>query len=107
MVACLSDKEENLRLRFGERFEVSSTVGGDKINFDSNYATLEFRHHHGTLNSTEVSNWVQFCLNFVEVSADLTPGTRRATKRTRDTGPLMGLSTNIRNHFTYQAERLR
>lgn len=28
--------------------------------------TIEFRHHSGSINSTKIVNWVQFCVNFVE-----------------------------------------
>jgi hypothetical protein len=34
----------------------------------SKYKTIEFRQHHGTLNHTEITNWIQFILNFVETS---------------------------------------
>lgn len=92
---------------FGDHEDILDSVDGEKIRISENYPTWEFRHHHGTLDPTEVSNWIQFCLNFVETSADLSPGTRRKTKRTRDTGPLLGLPSSVRNHFRYQAERFK
>ncbi len=32
------------------------------LNMDMFYKTIEFRQHHGTLDSDEISNWVQFCV---------------------------------------------
>lgn len=101
-----NDPEER-RYMFEGHEEIGDCITGEKISVASDYATWEFRHHHGTLDPTEVSNWIRFCLNFVETSADLVPGSRRKTKRTRDTGPLMGLPTSVRNHFRYQSERFK
>lgn len=103
LLQCPEERKHLLRNHY-ELLSVISDWRERKIHF-SDYGTIEFRHHHGTLDPTEVSNWAQFAVNFVEVSADLAEGTRRATKRTRDTGPLLGLSTRIREHFWYQAER--
>lgn len=101
-----NDHEERRHL-FASHEDIIDSVNGGKICVSEDYPTWEFRHHHGTLDPTEVSNWIRFCLNFVEVSADLAPGSRRKTKKTKDRGPLMGLPTSVRNHFRYQAERLR
>ena len=30
------------------------------------FDTIEFRQHHSTLDSQEVINWIQYCLNFVD-----------------------------------------
>ena len=30
--------------------------------------TVEFRQHAGSLNGTKIGNWIQFCVNFVEIS---------------------------------------
>lgn len=30
--------------------------------------TVEFRHHSGTCNAEKITNWIKFCVNFVEVS---------------------------------------
>jgi hypothetical protein len=37
-----------------------------KLNVDSwwAYRTVEFRHHHGSVDADKVCNWVQFCLQF-------------------------------------------
>lgn len=76
-----------------------------KLDFDSflEQQTIEFRHHHGTIDPVEVTNWIKFCLNFTETSRRMT---RRGQTR-RDTGPLMGLDSRTRQHFLLQAEKHR
>lgn len=32
------------------------------------YGTIEFRHHHGTLDHKRVDAWIRFCVNFVNTS---------------------------------------
>jgi hypothetical protein len=32
------------------------------------HGTVEFRHHSGSVNAEKISNWIKFCVNFVEVS---------------------------------------
>ncbi len=32
----------------------------------SKHGTVEFRHHHGTLNSEEAINWIKFCVGFMK-----------------------------------------
>lgn len=34
------------------------------------HGTIEFRHHHGTLKSDEVINWVKTCLIFIQYARD-------------------------------------
>ena len=45
-----------------------------KINIRSylRHGTVEFRQHNGTLNSEKAINWILFCLNFIEVTINLT-----------------------------------
>lgn len=83
-------------------FAMHSSCSHDrKVDFEAldRYDTIEFRHHPGTLDPWAITNWIKFCVNFVEVSADLTPGTHRKTKKYHDTGPLMGLSWRTKRHF--------
>lgn len=71
----------------------------------STYGTLEFRHHHGSVCVTEITNWIKFLVNFVETSAGLTHvrnaagETVRTPKRRRDNGVFTGLETNVKRHF--------
>lgn len=43
---------------------------GYKVNILSydQYNTVEFRHHHGTVDPDEAVNWIKFCTNFVDQS---------------------------------------
>lgn len=80
-----------------------------KLDFDDYFEhdTTEFRHHHGTIDPVEITNWIKFCLNFTQVSAKLAPRNPRGTIRVRDRGPLMGLDTRTRRHFLLRAEKYR
>lgn len=57
-----------------EPFEfVDKISGGDrykKINIEAYIAhgTVEFRQHFGTVDEKNITNWIQFCVNFVEQS---------------------------------------
>lgn len=47
--------------------------------------TIEFRHHSGSLSGEKVTNWIQFCVGFVEASRSTTAtGTTSATSRRRN-----------------------
>jgi hypothetical protein len=35
---------------------------------DGGYGTIEFRHHHGTVQGADIANWVSFLHHFVEAS---------------------------------------
>ena len=113
IIRVLEDPHEKQRtFRNLESFcgEIECFAGhGEKLDFGQSqrYGTVEYRHHHGSVDPTEVSNWIQFCVTFHEISARLAPKTRRSDKCFRDTGPLMGLPTRIRDHFFWQAERFR
>lgn len=52
-----------LRNRYGAH---ESRYG--KVNLESylRHGSLEFRQHSGSVNSEKVSNWIRFCVNFVE-----------------------------------------
>jgi hypothetical protein len=41
-----------------------------KINLSSYYdhGTVEFRHHHGSIDHMEITNWIRFCVEFFEAS---------------------------------------
>lgn len=41
-----------------------------KVNLCSyiRHGTVEFRHHHGSVDSEEICNWIKFCVGFVENS---------------------------------------
>lgn len=32
------------------------------------HGSIEFRHHSGTVNADKITNWIKFCVNFVETS---------------------------------------
>lgn len=42
-----------------------------KVNLSAfgRHGTIEFRHHSGTTNAKKITNWIQFCLEFVAASA--------------------------------------
>jgi hypothetical protein len=53
-----------------------------KVNLASylQHGTIEFRHHHGSVDKAEIGNWVEFLLNFVEkVNRDTPKGDIRIT----------------------------
>lgn len=58
------------------------------------FQTIEFRHHHGSVDADELVNWVRFLQNFVERSVKLTK-----SKTARDNGPMTGLPTRVRKFF--------
>jgi len=108
---CYENPEDRERL-FRSNSDFASFIESGhckKLDFDSiwNTDTVEFRHHHGTIEPREVSNWIQFCLNFTEISADMAPGSRRRKRHARDTGPLMCLPSRIQRHFKRQRKKLR
>lgn len=45
--------------------------------------TIEFRHHSGTVDATKATNWVRFCVAFIEASSPRTLGEVSAPSRTR------------------------
>lgn len=48
--------------------------------------TIEFRHHSGSLSGEKVTNWIQFCVGFVEASRSTTAtGNTSVTPRRRNT----------------------
>lgn len=61
--------------------------------------TIEFRHHHGTLDSKEINNWIQFVVNFVDVSKKI------SRYGIRDYGPTMGLSPSIRKYYSNKKQK--
>jgi hypothetical protein len=93
------------------------------------YGTLEFRQHHGTTKGKEITNWVRFLLNHIEVSRRLTvasepivtavipegasapePGSVEVRKGARgpaykDKDVTMGLRTHVKKHFLGQKAR--
>lgn len=57
----------------------------------SNYGTIEFRQHHGTVNGQKITNWIRFLLNFIEMSRLIATANRRpvrSKKKSADTGRL-------------------
>ena len=75
------------------------------------HGTIEFRHHHATTDAKEITNWIRFLVNFVEVSRELAPqrdGEGRVMEpalRKRDTGPMLGLPSHVRKHMREQIVR--
>jgi hypothetical protein len=99
---------------FGEHYDRVSVQPLNK------YGTIEFRQHHGTINAKEITNWIRFLINHIEVSrricaaapvvstaiapASAAPETVKQ-KPVKDRDVLMGLSTSTRKHFKGQASR--
>jgi hypothetical protein len=79
--------------KLGFAFDRYRTVNLESIN---KYGTIEFRHHHGTVEANAATAWVKFCLNFVERSILINKNPRR---KIRDTNPWIGLDTNTRKYF--------
>lgn len=75
-----------------------------KLNLEAldDHGTLEFRHHHGSIDPKVVCNWIRFVVNFVERSRTIASG----KKRVRDLGPFTGLSPAARL-FYQNRSRLR
>lgn len=60
-----------------------------KLNLVSynSHGTIEFRHHSGTVQASKIIPWIQFCVNFVEQSAQSVAGdSSPAPSRGRNTG---------------------
>jgi hypothetical protein len=57
-----------------ERWDGYMYQGGryNKVNLCAflRHGTIEFRQHSGTMNVDKVINWIVFCVNFVETSAN-------------------------------------
>jgi biotin operon repressor len=50
--------------------EIANIAPRDKVNLGSflRHGSIEFRHHSGTVNAEKATNWIKFCVNFVEKS---------------------------------------
>lgn len=61
-----------------KRHLVSAANKYRKVNLNklTQYGTIEFRHHSGTLNFTKIVNWLSFLQGFVKRSCELTTTTR-------------------------------
>lgn len=68
-----------------------------KINLQAylRHGTIEFRQHSGTCNAEKTSNWVRFCVNFVEQSV-VRMETVRATSASRSSDVSMRASTQAK-----------
>jgi hypothetical protein len=75
-----------------------------KVNLDSynRHGTLEFRHHHGSIDGDVVCNWVKFVLNLVE-RARLNAKKRKNVKA----GVLTGLPKNVKSFFVNRSNFTR
>jgi biotin operon repressor len=62
--------EHNLSTLTRPREVASSHTRYYKVNLQAflRHGTVEFRQHHGTLDDTQICNWIQFCVQFVENS---------------------------------------
>lgn len=54
-----------------------------KLNIQSylRYGTIEFRQHSGTTNASKISNWIRFCVGFVEASRNVVCETSNVSSR--------------------------
>jgi hypothetical protein len=101
---------------FGEHYDRVSVQPLGK------YGTIEFRQHHGTINAKEITNWIRFLINHIEVSRRIcattpakvatapataapAPVEPKSAKPVKDRDVLMGLPTSARKHFKGQATR--
>lgn len=104
-------KNDAVRLftqRLGRFLEEAPSGGKVNTYAFHRHATIEFRQHHGTINSKEITNWIRFIVNLVDTSVDLTEikhgNSKRPARRLNDTGIFLGLPTRTRVHLR---ERVR
>jgi hypothetical protein len=72
-----------------------------KVNVQSlrRHSTIEFRHHHGSVDSVEVCNWVKFVLSFVERSLVIETKAKEKRQGRRDCSFMSGLDPASKNYF--------
>jgi hypothetical protein len=58
------------------------------------HGTIEFRHHHGTIDPNEINNWVEFVINFVKQSEKML-----VKPSMKDPGLLTGLKPKTLRYF--------
>jgi hypothetical protein len=73
-----------------------------KLNLEAldDHGTLEFRHHNGSVDPTVVCNWIRFAVNFIERSSRMV-----TEKRSRDLGPLTGLTSPVQTFYKERAKK--
>lgn len=59
------------------------------------HGTIEFRHHSGTLNREKITNWIQFCVNFVE-----------ETNKNPNADLFDGIPSNLVEYFSRRTQEL-
>jgi hypothetical protein len=81
----------------------------DRVSFSSynSHGTMEFRQHHGTIDGQEITNWIRFLLNHVEVARSAKPVKQKKTakKVLYKIEPLQGLPRPVKDHFLSRVKR--
>lgn len=72
-----------------------------KLNLSSYFelGTVEFRHHHGSVDPTEIKNWVMFCVQFFEQSVK-----KEQPKEDLDS-IYLGISPDVKRYFSKFIEK--
>ena len=69
------------------------------------HGTIEFRQHEGTIDPKTITNWVYFCVNFVEQSK-VDGRTNVLPKISDKDSPFKGLPTQIRKFYFLREKKL-
>lgn len=81
----------------------------DRVSFSSynDHGTMEFRQHHGTINGKEITNWIRFLLNHVEMARSAKPvkGNKKSKKVLYKIEPLKGLPVPVKDHFLARVKK--
>jgi hypothetical protein len=89
----IAKKEKEIIKAMSERFfNMDRHCKLNLISFDQ-HGTVEFRHHHGTVDPTAIKNWVMFCIQFFEY-------TMKKTKKPVQKDLLYaGVSASVKKYF--------
>lgn len=97
----LKDTDETIfnGWRFEDWLDIIQYERSSKVNLHAypRQGTVEFRQHGGTVSSDKIVNWVQFCVNFVEMSRlnQTTESQAHDIKKS----PYYGLSPEVISYF--------
>lgn len=64
----LTDKEKKIKNKIINYYFENDRHNKLNLAAFNKYGTIEFRHHHGSIDFIEISHWVKFCVEFFETS---------------------------------------
>jgi len=82
--------------QYGHHYDACSIASLGK------YGTIEFRQHQGSMDPTEIVNWVLFVVNHVEQARLAVTKQGQTKTRGRKPGLFTGLPMHVRTHFKKQ-----